>query len=177
MTATRRTGVARRDGARPSSIAPSLARFARSPESGREKRWEKGERGLTCPPPPPSYGSSILIASAWVQCWHTGESRPIYAMKPGSAGITKPQTLSNRDRGKKQICHARAAISHNRSVGGKGKNRGCMDGGRRLAASPKGVAAAPFALRPYSIPISAVMGNISGVSMCRVREMTSRDAP
>ena len=71
MTATRRTGVARRDGAGPSSIAPSLARIARSPESGREKRWEKGSgasRAL------PSYGSSILIASAWVQCWHTEES-------------------------------------------------------------------------------------------------------
>ena len=46
-----------------------------------------------------------------------------------------------------------------------------------MAASQKGVAVAPFALRPYSIPISAVMGNISGVSVCRIREMTSRDAP
>ena len=46
-----------------------------------------------------------------------------------------------------------------------------------MAASQKGVAAAPLAIRPYSIPISAVMGNISGVCICRIREMTSRGAP
>ena len=57
MTATRRTGVARRDGARPSSIAPSLARFARSPESGREKKV--GKRGAG--PHVPSSAAELRI--------------------------------------------------------------------------------------------------------------------
>ena len=172
MTATRRTGVARSEGGRPTSLASPPARFARSPESGREKRWEKGSgasralsrRRVT----DPQSSSRVRGCNVGIQ------GSPISAMKPGSAGLSQPLTLTRRGRCKKQICHARAAISHNRSVGGIRKNRGCMDGGR-LAASQKGVAVAPFALRPYSIPISAVMGNISGA--CRIREMTSRGAP
>ena len=155
--------------------------FAR-PRAEEKKRWEKGERGLTCPAsaPPPSYGSSILIASAWVQCWHTGESSPYLqrSHKPGSAGISQPLTLTHREQGKKQICHARAAISHNRSVGGKGKNRGCTVGGR-LAASQKGVAVAP--LMP-SAPIPSPLARSHGEHLGRVhvphsRDDLSRDAP
>ena len=147
------TGVARREGEREAYLARPAA-ASRSPESGREKRWEKGERGLTCPPPPPSYGSSILIASAWVQCWHTGKSSPNSGIKSCSVELSQPRTLSQRGRCKKQICHARAAISHNRSVGGKGKNRGCKDGceGGRLAASQKGVAVARVCPPPIFHP-------------------------